>query len=368
MSPAAPTAPSLSGSRSRVAVAIPPPRPRMTLRPTRHALVFFLILGAMFIASINYQSNAAWLMVFLVACTGAMSAVHGWRNAAPAEVAAGDPPLVQAGERTRIPITVHNPGGRDLLALVIEVPADQHPDGETSPHRLLVPRVPARGSARADLLLAPFPRGRHQIARILVSTQYPLGLFRAVRRLPVALVLHIHPVPLGMPLAQSRTDPEADAGAAAGRSSRMHEDFRGLRPWHQGESYRHVDWKAAARGNGALQVKEFAGGGTGTTWLTWLATVGDDETRLSQLAKWVIEAHVAGLTFGLAIPGREIEPASGAEHQTACLRALADYVPPLGSSARRVAVGFGPRPGSSASVSGEHRIQTGKFIRKAPAP
>lgn len=339
----------------------------MKIRPTRHAVVFFFILGAMFLASINYQSNAAWLMVFLVFATGCTSAAHGVRNALPAEIAAGDPPLVQAGDRARLPLTVRSTAARELIALVVEVPPDSMPPGVGAAHRLLVPHVAALGSARAELALPPFGRGVHRIDTLLVSTQYPLGLFRIVRPIAVRLELHVHPAPLGVPLAQAQPDPDAEDADGVGRTAREYEDFRGLRTWQQGESFRHVDWKAAARGNGPLLVKEYAGGGSGITWLAWAATAGDDEARLSQLAKWVIEAHHEGLCYGLRLPGAEIGPSTGVSHHHECLRALAAFVPGPRSSARRPAVAMppvdGPRPGSSASVSGPNRVATGRIAR-----
>lgn len=338
----------------------------MKIRPTRHAVVFFFILGAMFLASINYQSNAAWLMVFLVFTTGCVSAAHGVRNASPAEVSAGEPPLVQAGDRARLPLTVRSNAARELMALVVEVPRTALPPGVEPTHRLLVPHVPPLGSARAELALPPFARGVHRIDALLVSTQYPLGLFRIVRRVAVRLELHVHPAPLGVPLAQAQPDPDAEESTGAGHAAREHEDFRGLRSWQQGESFRHVDWKAAARGGGPLLVKEYAGGGNGITWLSWGATGGEDEARLSQLAKWVIEAHHDGLCYGLRIPGAEIAPSTGVAHHHECLRALAACAPAPRSSARRPAVVLpsdGPRPGSSASVSGMHRVGTGRIAR-----
>jgi uncharacterized protein (DUF58 family) len=155
-------------------------------------------------------------------------------------------------------------------------------------------------------------------------------------------------------------DPTAKDGQRGAVSPREQEDFRGLRAWQQGESYRQVDWKSAARSEGPLQIKDYAGGGSGVTWLAWGATSGGDEQRLSQLAKWVIEAHQAGLCYGLRLPGSELAPSTGVRHQHDCLRALASCEPGLRSSGRRPAVaidpGSGVRPGSSASVSGTHRI------------
>ncbi len=360
----------------------------MKIRPTRHCLSFFFILGAMFLASINYQSNAAWLMVFVIFTTGCMSAVHGWRNLSPAVITPGDSPLVQAGDGARLTLTVADPAARDLHALVIELPADLPADqaDEDRPlaaehrHRLLIPHVAGRGSARAELLLPPLARGVHQFTALHVSTQYPLGLWRALRRVPILFFVTVYPEPRGVPLAQAQPDADAATGSGARGVQHEHEDFRGLRPWQPSDSPRHIDWKAAARGQGPLLIKEWSGGGQGVTWLTWKATAGDPEARLSQLAKWVIEAHHLGLCYGLRLPGSELEPSSGGAHHLECLRALAACRLESRSSVLRPAVNAGSasyrnqknaptrkpgdasgtgsavRPGSTASISGAYRI------------
>ncbi|NIO12862.1 MAG: hypothetical protein GTN86_13155, partial [Xanthomonadales bacterium] len=55
------------------------------------------------------------------------------------------------------------------------------------------------------------------------------------------------------------------------------------------------------------------------------------EARLSQLSRWVVDAHAAGIRYGLDIPGKRLAPDDGEAHRHACLRALALYSPEAGS-------------------------------------
>jgi uncharacterized protein (DUF58 family) len=343
----------------------------MKVRPTRHATLFFLILGAMFLASINYQSNAAWLMVFVIFTAGVMSALHGLRNLWPVTVTAAEPPLVEAGDRARLTVTVASSTGRELEALFVELADDQLPDDldpeqrHNQHHCLLVPHLAALGSVRVELLLPSFPRGVHRLRALRLSTQYPLGLWRIFRQHTISVELFVHPQPRGLSLSQARSEPLAEIGTADPAEVREYEDFRGLKPWQSSDSPRHIDWKAAARSTGPLLIKEWSGGGHGVTWLSWAATSGDDETRLSQLAKWVIEAHHLERSYGLRLPGTTIEPSTGGNHHLACLRALAIFLGDARSSAARPAWSSGPRPGSTASVTGVHRIPPG-IMPRAP--
>jgi len=49
----------------------------------------------------------------------------------------------------------------------------------------------------------------------------------------------------------------------------------------------------------------------------------DEEARLSQLARWVVDAEAHGELYGLIIPGVTFAPDRGPEHRHRCLAALA---------------------------------------------
>jgi uncharacterized protein (DUF58 family) len=116
------------------------------------------------------------------------------------------------------------------------------------------------------------------------------------------------------------------------------DDFAGVRPYVPGESQRHIDWKAVARGQ-PLMTKQFAAEAEGSVHLDFFAIrFPDVEDRLSQLALWVIEAERARRPYDLSLPGVEIPPAIGQSHFHQCLRALGLFpggTPPGGVSPRR---------------------------------
>ena len=86
-----------------------------------------------------------------------------------------------------------------------------------------------------------------------------------------------------------------------------------------------IDWKAVARGR-PMGIKEFTGGGTEQLWFDWDQLTGLDlESRLSQLARWVLEAEQEGREFGLRIPGKTIPLDISPGHTTKCLETLAVF-------------------------------------------
>ena len=89
-----------------------------------------------------------------------------------------------------------------------------------------------------------------------------------------------------------------------------------------GESQRHIDWRAVARGQ-PLMTKEFAAEAEGVAYFDFSALhFTNVEERLSQLTLWVIEAERARRPYGVRLPGIEIPPAVGQSHFHQCLRAL----------------------------------------------
>lgn len=49
----------------------------------------------------------------------------------------------------------------------------------------------------------------------------------------------------------------------------------------------------------------------------------DQEERLSQMCRWVLNAENAGLAYGFRLAGLIIEPNRGDKHSRQCLEALA---------------------------------------------
>jgi uncharacterized protein (DUF58 family) len=269
----------------------------------------------MLVAAINYQSNAAWLLVFLSACGAGLSTFHARRNLRTVYLADWNAAPVFAGEPVTLGVTLAA-GRHDAWGIAVTAPDEMlSPD---RPARIATCNLPALGAAALTVAIAPRPRGVWTIDRLVLCSPWPLGLITVWRDLPVACRVVVYPHPAGPGL-------DALSGDADGETSGDgpgHEDFTGHRSLRPGEPPRRIDWKAHARGR-PLLAKEFSGGGTVGVWCDWDQTRGDEETRLSQLARWVLDAQRAGLGFALRLPGQAIPPGAGEAHCHRCLAALA---------------------------------------------
>ena len=285
-------------------------RRQLYMLPTRHGLLFALVLATLLLAAINYSNGLAYALAFLLASIATMSMLHTHRNLAGLRITAGPCPQVFVGQQAEFTICLENVSGPDRLGIVIE-----HDKNEVAQlnlwaqqQRCITLTLPAR---QRGLLAAPVFR---------VSTQYPLGLLYSWSR-RIALDQHcvVYPQPAAhRPLVFSGSAKPHHAG-----NYPEGDDFIGLRDYRPGDSPRHISWKIVARGQGTY-TKEFGAGRHTTTWLDWNDLPGlDTEERLRRLCRWVLDAEENGVFYGLRLPNYEVPPGSGFQHCHCCLNQLA---------------------------------------------
>ncbi|MDP3483547.1 MAG: DUF58 domain-containing protein [Sulfuricella sp.] len=285
-------------------------RQRIFILPTRHGLMFAVLLLLMLVGSINYTLSLGFVLTFLLGGMALVAILHTYRNLAQLTVSAGKTMPVFAGQQASFTLCLNSSSTTERFAIGAML-EKQHPQfvdiaaGETVTTALAL-HAPRRGILR--------PR------RFTLFTQFPLGLFRAWSVLDLDMACIVYPQPDSARLPQLAGVQGRGGKAIATEGS---DDFRGMRPYHPGDSLRHVAWKAMAQGRGML-TKQFSGQALPELWLDWDDLAGMAiEARLSRLCRWVLDAQNAGLNYGLRIPGTTLAPGNGEAHQRTCLEALA---------------------------------------------
>ncbi len=284
-------------------------RRRIYILPTRAGLLFTGVLLAMLFGAINYNNSLAYALTFLLASVALVSILHSFRNLHGLTFYVGHAAPVFAGAAVRFPIAIENEQG-ERFAITLSL-------DEGDPVVVDI----ARGETQwVELQLASHRRGWLPLPRITVASHFPIGLVRAWGYLHFASRALIYPAP-----AQERSQPIAlpEGAGSGGDLRRGSDDFAQLRPYQPGDSLHHVNWKAFAREQG-LVVKQFGAAKLPQLWLAWESTSGRDvELRLSQLTRWVVDAEMAGIDYGLLMPLQRIVPAHGTAHRRLCLETLA---------------------------------------------
>jgi uncharacterized protein (DUF58 family) len=284
---------------------------RIFVLPTRHGLMFAAMLMLMLTGSINYNLSLGFILTFLLGSMGVTTILYTFRNLATLRIAGGRARPVFAGDTAHFIVHLENTG--DMPRYAVNLTHDKH--------EWVSVDIPARTTVAAAAGVPARRRGLLRPGRLTLFTRYPLGLVYAWAYLELDLRCVVYPRPAfpGLPLPL----PAISAGAGNERGKGQ-EDFSGLRQYHLGDSPRHIAWKLAARDQGLL-TKQFSGQAEAELWLDWSllpAAMGVEE-KLSHLARWVIEAHETGLSFGLRLPGKTVEMENGDPQRERCLEALA---------------------------------------------
>ncbi len=287
-------------------------RNNIYILPSRLGVLFLLVLITMLLASINYNNNLGLLLTFLLGSLAFISILHTYRNLAGLELVA-----VKTG-----PVFAH---GTATIELRIRIP-------DASRHALefqfatgQVTSVDFYGSDEQHIRL-PLKvggRGIYHPGPLKIATRYPLGLFYAWSKLPLAVECLVYPQPLSGPFVVK--EDLSESFAEGGGKGPGLEDFQGLNAYQPGDSPNRIFWKAFSRGQGLL-TKSFDGQMGASVYVSWnqLGRMGT-ERKLSRLCDLVTRAHRRHLKYGLQLPHQEIKPGQGVSHQRACLKALALY-------------------------------------------
>ena len=295
---------------------------RIYILPTNSWTVLLLVLGAMWYAAISQGNGAAYVLMFFLGSLVMVSAIHAHFALVGLKLRAGQIAAVFAGEPARVPVEVSNPTRRPRMSLAVAPRGHIFKEAAHAPLRNLEPDA----VETAELTVPTQRRGRLALGRLALTTVYPLGFFRSWTYQPTEAVCMVYPAPTGtMPLPVGGSfDADVLAGVGVGG-----DDYNGARPYQTGESQRHVDWRAVARGQ-PLLIKQFTGAGSRRLWLEYdlAAALHDPEARLSQLARWIVDAEEEGFVYGLRLPGVELKPSRGNTHYHRCLHALAAFESP----------------------------------------
>jgi uncharacterized protein (DUF58 family) len=287
-------------------------RRRLYILPTRAGVGFGFLWVLMLLAGLNYGNSLALFFTFLMAGFALVAMNDCHRNLLGITLVSMSAPAVFARSAGALVLTLENPATRARPG--IEAALDEAP----------LSSVDLAPLARAPLTLplTPARRGIVRIDRVRLTSAHPFGLFRTWTwvHLPVEVLVYPHPHgPLPRPITSGRHPGESS------RDGSGLDEWMGHKLFRDGDSPRQVDWKAYARG-APLLVKEYSPAGADLCLFDFARLrIPDIEARLSQLARWVVDAEAGGERYGLTLPGIALAPNRGPEHRHHCLAALALY-------------------------------------------
>lgn len=281
--------------------------------PTAGFAGLLFVLGAMWYAASSQNNAAVYLLLFVLTAVFLVSIPHTLINLAGVTVTLESVQPAFVGQEVSLPLEIMNASRATRYGIELALSGSNR-------KRQRIDYVPAHKAVRVTLRYPARQRGEHKVGTLCLTSAYPLGFIRFLKRFASSHTYIVYPKPAGdVRLPSSFVWPRDGRPLTEFGEG---DDFAGLRAYVPGESQRHIDWRAVARGQ-SLMTKQFAAEAEGVVYLDFSAINSTDaEEKLSQLALWVIEAERARRPYVLRLPGTEIPPGVGQSHFHQCLRAL----------------------------------------------
>lgn len=231
-------------------------RPRLT-----PAGIHLAVVGAITgLASIVLANNLLFLVFGLVAGLFAVSAVAAGSAVRRISVVRRLPHPIFALQRFRVRLEVANahPLWPVFHLEVEDLDIGRRAEGSTrAAWRAFAARVPARGTAEAVYTARLPESGWVTFPAVRVTTEFPFGLLRWSRELPLESSVLVLPR-LGRVAPrffEERFSPSVSA-VYSGLGRRGDDEFAGLHEYRVGEDPRLIHWRTSARRRGRLLVRE----------------------------------------------------------------------------------------------------------------
>lgn len=241
---------------------------RVEYELTREGTVYFLLIGLLTIAALNTGNNLLFMILAVLLAGLLMSGLISRVILSGLELKLKLPDHVFAWQPVRARLTIENHKAFfpsysvtvfSLATKVKILPKAVPEKSQPLPPHILVrpvyaPYVPRRSSVTESVFLRFPRRGLYRQKNLQVSSKFPFGILRRKRALPGDY--EILALPSVEPTHRFQDVAPLILGEMESAQKGRDGDFFALRDYQEGDSARHVDWKATAKAQ-KLQVREF---------------------------------------------------------------------------------------------------------------
>lgn len=280
--------------------------------PTGFGWAYGFMVFSLFLSAINYQISAIFLLTFLLAIVGLMSAWEAHANLNQLQLRFLNLDDAECGKP--VPLVVYiKPHQTARFSIELQTTM-------TSFFRL--DKIPIEGM-ECTLTIPTTQRGFFQLPRITLSTTYPFGLFRTWSYIRFEKDYYVYPKTIDpgfVPQAVSLKPPYSYPNSLG--DAEFYELSEVQNPWVEPNR---IAWKIAAR-NQRWYLKRFHMQNHEERVFHLDQLKGyQREYQLSCLAFWLYQAEANQETYGLQLDKQLPVLGSGARHLRTCLQKLAVY-------------------------------------------
>lgn len=295
---------------------------KIYILPNRFGMLYMLVILIMILTGATYANNLIYLLGFFLFSVFVSGMVQTHSNINGVELQVTLIEDTYEDDPVKIYLVFKNRTKKTKQTLRAQL--------SNSDYQLEIPAkadiVESHKSASAVLEISGHKRGYYKCPKLKVYTNFPMGLFISWMYKYSEKSFYIYPKPqnyFGSKFRLIGDSEEQKEGKALDKKTDT--DFREHREYRQGESYRHIDWKAYARKR-PLMVKTFEGESGRQKVFDYSSLVHlNSEERLRQLSYWITESLRSQDSFQIIMPGEKSGMSHGITHAKACLQLLAVY-------------------------------------------
>jgi len=290
-------------------------RERIYIIPTRYGFLYGMGILVTLAAGTIYANNLVYLLSFFLVALVLIGMVQTHSNLKGLEVSKLElflSPSESLGTG-KIWIQSHSREGHNQLS--IESYKDKNSFNFNIPHLI------SQSLSIENFSYNTNDRGRKKIKKIKLSSKYPFGLFYSWRIYSIEKDYYVYPKPEG-----NHQLPELTIRGEALQTKwgQQGDDYTDHKKYVIGESQRHIDWKAYAKGR-PLLVKVFNDGERSALEINLKEISGDLESQLKQIVMWIEECESRKIVYSLKLENNFIHSSLGPQHRDSCFKLLAEF-------------------------------------------
>ncbi len=307
---------------------------RIYILPTTRGLAFICVIAIMLMASINYGLNLGYALCFILIGLFCSCLLSTYRNLVQVKLVHATAQDSFEGTPLIYTVTLADECRRSRCS--INVSCDQAND---------MFDLQSNSKTDATLLIKQTRRGIHSLGRLTLSSDFPLGLWKAWGYVHTPVQANVYPKPEHPMVELPSRNTESDGQAA---SRRGEQEYEGLKTYENTDSPSRVAWKQVASGRGWYSKQFEAESEQQEIAIRWEDTPTNlsCEQRLSRMCSWVVRAMEENSVYTFELPGnfpahngtdRKTLPSrdsttsnplyrsSGPDYGKSCLRSLAAF-------------------------------------------
>lgn len=279
--------------------------------PSKFGWIYGFVVITLFTGAINYQISTIFLMTFLLAIAGLVSAWEAHENIKDISIQLISIEDTQAEQAAQATLLIH-PSSKLRFGLTLQI-------AKQTKYR--IEKIPLEG-LQFILPIETSARGYFALPSIVIASLFPFGIFNVWGYIHFNKHYYVYPKPISPnfwpPCLSIQNDTKQDRDG----DDEFYEIKPVENPWIQPNL---IAWKIAAKGQGWYIKKMSHNEGEYYFFSLNDLPMADIEIKLQQLSYWLQEAQKNGYIYSLNLGQETTEFSTGTQHLHHCLRLLAIY-------------------------------------------